>query len=149
MSSDFVVSAKIPAGLTTLDFDAKAVRSGLRRMAQQVRKDARQALSKRQVSAPGEAPGYRTGNLRKSIQIVTSRASREKRTNNIWARLQYGSKLKDKNGAFYAGPLMHGRHDGTLQARMNVLPAMQELRKSEFTAELDELLIDNIKGWGQ
>ncbi len=149
MSSDFAVSAQIPKGLTALDFDTKAVRQGLRRMAAQVRKDARAELSVKRRSKAGEAPGRLTGALRKSLQVVNSRPQAERRKNYIWARVQYGSKLKDKNGAFYAAPLMHGRRDGTLQARMNVLPAMQEQHRAQFSAELEDLLIDNIKGWGE
>ena len=148
MPFDFGARVQIPQGLTSLDVDLAGVRRGLRKMASEVRSEARRELNRDEVSKPGEPPGRRTGTLRSSIQIITSRARTEKRTLNVWARLQYSSRLTAKNGAFYAAPLMYGRKDGRLQARLNVLPAVQEARSELYEERMEQLLIDSIKGWG-
>ena len=149
MGFDVTVRAQIPEGLTHLDFDVAQVRKGLRAMAAGLRPEARRELSKKQISKPGEAPGRRTGNLARSIQVSASRARQERENRTAWARLEFGSKVTAKNGAYYPAPLIHGRRYGTLQPRLNVLPTVQARHRQEFESRLEDLLTDAIKGWGE
>ena len=69
---------KIQAGLKPpvdfASFDKKAVRKGMRSIGADVRKIARNLVSHRGVSRPGEFPGKSTGTLQKSIATRVSRS---------------------------------------------------------------------------
>lgn len=61
-------------GLKRSDYDRKEIRKALRKVGSEVRKTARRMVSRKAVSAPGEAPGRQSGVLRKSIKAKVSRS---------------------------------------------------------------------------
>lgn len=102
-SSGDYSGVRIDVGLAfhkTIDYDRKAMRGALARGAAIVRKEARRAVSRRAISAPGEDPGMDSGDLRRGIGVV-SRGGK-----GGWVKIGV-RKLKSMS-AFYPAFLYYG-----------------------------------------
>ena len=73
MARDFVDIFVTIEGSQRIDFDKKKIRKVLRKSGGIVQKEARQIVSRRAISSPGEYPGSDTGRLKRSIRLKVSR----------------------------------------------------------------------------
>lgn len=60
-------------GFERIDFDRKKIRKTMVKLGRDVQKEARRLISRRAVSHPGEYPGLRTGEMRRSIKYKVSK----------------------------------------------------------------------------
>ncbi len=68
-----LVSVSVERGFSRLDFDSKKLKPSIRKVAQDVRKEARKLISRRAVSQPGAFPGKDSGEMQRSITLRVSR----------------------------------------------------------------------------
>lgn len=94
MSAGFV-EVKTPDGFKFFDFDKKVIKRGLRNVGRDIRKEARQLISRKAVSAPGDFPGKDTGVMSKSIKATVSRSG-----HSVWIRPTKTAGMRDFYPAF-------------------------------------------------
>lgn len=106
-----------------IDYDRKALRKALREGGAMVRKEARRIVSKRAVSLPGEAPGSRTGALKRAIGVV----GRGSKGGWIKIGVRKTKEMKD----FYPAFLFYGSTKRHLAKRSNfITDALQTKREA-------------------
>lgn len=94
MSADFL-EVRTPDGFTFWDFDKKVIKSALSEVGRDVRKAARQRISKRAVSRPGEPPGKQSGEMQRSIKATVSRSGQ-----SVWIRPTKTKNMREFYPAF-------------------------------------------------
>lgn len=105
MAEAFGFKAAFAPPLEFADFDRKELKKGLGEIGSQVRKIARQLISKRAVSRPFENPGKVTGALQAS---VTAKTSKSGFSTVVASRDNAGFRKKADGKFFYPYALYYG-----------------------------------------
>lgn len=122
-------------GHSMIDFDKKKVRKALRKAGADVRKEARRLVSRRAVSAPGEMPGWDSGDLRKSIRI----AKVGRRGGYVKVEPVRTPHMKAIN-MFYPAILYYGSEKNNIEPRKNYMIAALDTKRSEIQRDIKTAL---------
>lgn len=151
MIGDFL-EVRTPDGFTFWDFEKKVIKSALRKTGNEVAKAARQRISKRAVSKPGEPPGRQTGEMKGSIRATVRKSGRA-----VFIR-----PTKTKNmRVFYPAFVVYGhrgpRTDSDSQQskkrkgnkvalpRENFIAVVAEEYRKRFEDRMEDAFVEGIK----
>lgn len=123
------------AGHKIIDYDRRAMRKALVRGAADVRKEARRMLARKAVSQPGEVPGMQSGELRRSIGVV-SRGSR-----GGWVKV---APRTIKGSDFYPAFLFYGSPSTGLDPRANFMEMALQNRSEAIRSEIRRALSESL-----
>lgn len=135
---DFAVS--IPKELDNTDFDRKVMMKSLTDIGKAIRLTARRKLSSKTPSKPNQYPAKRTGRMMKAVKVHKS-----KKKDKYWVRVQIDS-FKDRH-FWYPGPLVAGRHDGSLKPRRDSIIDSGLENENKTIQALSDALDKALKGW--
>ena len=149
-----LVSVKVDSGFSRFDFDGKKLKPALRRVGNDVRKEARKLISRHAVSAPGDFPGKDSGEMQRSIKVTVAR-------NGYWAAVAPSrtSKMDVYYPAFvvYGHRAPHTETDASRRVhrkkvgrkvalpRKNFIVTAAERHSGRFESEMTKALADAIK----
>ncbi len=151
MSADFL-EVRTPDGFTFWDFDKKVIKSALSEVGRDVRKAARQRISKRAVSRPGEPPGKQSGEMQRSIKATVSRSGQ-----SVWIRPTKTKNMREFYPAFvvfgHRGPRSDSakqqskKRDGNKVAlpRENFMEVVAEEYRKRFEDRMENAFVEGIK----
>lgn len=149
-----LVSVTVESGFSRFDFDGKKLKPTLRKVGNEVRKEARKLISRHAVSAPGDFPGKDSGEMQRSIKVTVGR-------NGYWAAIApsktakmdvyypafvvYGHRAPYTETA--ASRKVHRKKVGRKVAlpRKNFVVTAAEHKSERFAQEMEKALSDAIK----
>lgn len=151
MIGDFL-EVRTPDGFTFWDFEKKVIKSELRKTGNDVAKEARQRISKRAVSKPGEPPGRDSGVMHSSIRVSVRKSGRA-----VYVRPIKTSKMR----VFYPAFVVYGhrgpRTDSDNQQskkrkgnkvalpRENFIAVVAEEYRKRFQDRMEDAFVKGIK----
>ena len=148
-----LISVSVDEGFKRIDYDPKVMRKAIKRVAKDVREEARKLISRKAVSLPGTFPGKDTGEMQRSIQIKMSksgysavvRPTQTKEMKEYYpAFVVYGHRAPNKETASRRS---HRKRFGFKVAlpRENFVKAAAERHRKQFETEMSQALAEAIK----
>lgn len=149
-----LISVSVDEGFKRIDYDPKVMRKAIKRVAKDVREEARKLISRKAVSLPGTFPGKDTGEMQRSIQIEMSksgysavvRPTQTKEMKEYYpAFVVYGHRAPNKETA--TSRRSHRKRFGFKVAlpRENFVKAAAERHRKQFETEMSQALAEAIK----
>lgn len=124
-------------GISKLEFNKPLFRKALKQSARGVRDDAKRLLARRAISQPGEYPGMKTGDTRKSVYVRLSRSK--------WSAIVEPQRTPHMTSTkFYPQILIKGRNKRKLEPRRDPVKDALEARREEIQKTVFEALQDAI-----
>lgn len=119
-----------------IDYDRKALRKALLEGGALVRKEARRIVSRRAVSLPGDAPGSRTGALKRAIGVVG------KGSKGGWIKIgvRKSKEMKD----FYPAFLFYGSAKRNLAKRANFMTDALQAKRDNVRSVIRTALKNSL-----
>lgn len=148
-----LVGVHVESGFTRFDFDGKKLRPAIRKVANEVRKEARALISRRAVSQPGGFPGKDSGEMQSSVKVKVGRSG-------YWATIK--PTRTEKMDVYYPAFVVYGHrapHTETEASRKvhrkkigvkvalprkNFITSAAEKNADRFAAEMEKALADAI-----
>ena len=122
-------------GYTAIDFDRKPVRKALMKEGREIRKLARERITKAALSAPGQFPGKVSGNTARSIAVFAQRGG----FGVVIAPRRTGQEKKK----FFPTILIYG--SAHVQPRKDYIKDALESRRAQATFSIAAALRDSLK----
>lgn len=119
-----------------IDYERKALRKAMRNGAGVIRKEARRIVSRRAISAPGEAPGSQSGALKRAIGVV-ARGSK-----GGWIKV--GVRKTKEMQDFYPAFLFYGSPKTGLAKRDNFMVTALTNKRDEVRGQIRGALKDSL-----
>ena len=149
-----LISVSVDEGFKRIDYDPKVMRKAIKRVAKDVREEARKLISRKAVSLPGTFPGQDTGEMQRSIQIKMSKSGysavvRPTQTDKMKeyypAFMVYGHRAPNTETA--TSRRGHRKRFGFKVAlpRANFVKAAAERHRKQFETEMSQALAEAIR----
>lgn len=147
-----IVRIKLESGFSFNDLDRKKVKSTMRSIGRDLRKEARKRISRKAISAPGESPGMQTGEMRRSVKASVSRSGY-----SVWVRPTLTNKMPAYYPAFVVfghrgpgsdDPRQHGKTrvgQKVAEPRENFIEATAKAYQKQFDEQMENLLSEALK----
>lgn len=146
------LEVRTPDGFTFWDFEKKVIKSALSKTGNDVAKEARQRISKRAVSRPGEPPGSQSGVMKNSIRASVRRSGRA-----VFVRPTKTKKMRVFYPAFvvygHRGPRTDSENQQSKKRkgnkvalpRENFIAVVAEEYRKRFEDRMEDAFVEGIK----